>query len=580
MGIGRQLLRLYTSVYEGASGYLARKLKHNFYLYLAGLFTLFILLDGFALHRILEMRHRAYDLVIRSRIVRPSPDPDIVIVDVNEASLAAMATDYGRWPWPRQVFGEFLEHLERQRPRAVVFDILFSDPDVFNPDSDAYFGQAVAATDNTFFPLLRLPPESDRLSEVRPGAIPGVTPIAGVAQPDRTVAVVLPYFRAMLESGRLGTHNIYPDRDGIARSYRLYHDVYGWKLPSLPLRVGQVLGWTVTDRQDILLNWRGKPFTYRYVTFSDVYLDMLSKERRRPPDEFRGKIVLIGSTAPSLFDIKPTSMDRQFPGVEILATAIDNLRHDDYIRVPGTQAPVLLAALVILWGTAWGFYRKVEPERFPRIFGLSQIALLGISYLTINLTRLYFNLAGPVTFGVVFFSIAKIYALATARALERNPVVESLRERGKMVGTMAVFLVRGRDEFTTGLFMRALDKAVRRLGGPPRDVGMVHGKQRGLWGLFENSLVVSWTHARDDRAEAARVEQDVQALRAALPALIERHRIGGEELEAWALHRMPLGDNGTPTPDEWRRLFAETLRRLEPAPDATGGAQAHETDNR
>jgi CHASE2 domain-containing sensor protein len=580
MGIGRTVLRLYTSVYERASGYLARKLRHNFYLYLAGLFTLFILLDGFVFHRIVEMRHTAYDVVIRSRIVRPRPDPDIVIVDINEASLAAMAKDYGRWPWPRQVLGEFLEQLEQQRPRAVVFDILFSDPDVYNPDSDAYFGEAIASTDNTFFPLLRLPPESDRLSEIKPETIPGVTPIPGMVQQDRGVAVVLPYFRAMLASGRLGTHNIYPDSDGVARSYRLYHDVYGWKMPSLPLRVGQAMGWKVTDRQDILLNWRGKPFTYRYVTFSDVYFDMLSRERKRPADEFRDKIILIGSTAPNLFDIKPTSMDKQFPGVEILATAIDNLRHDDSIRVPGSLVPVLLAALLILWGTGWGFYRNVEPERFAQVFGLSQVALLGVSYLTINLTRLYFNLAGPVTFGVVYFSIAKIYAVATARALERNPVVESLRERGKMVGTMAVFLVRGRDEFSTGLLVHALDKAVRRLGGPPKDVATLRGKQRGLWGVFENSLVVSWTHPRDDPAEAARVEQDVQALRAALPGLIEENRIGGEELAASALHQTPLGDHGTPTPDEWRLLFAETLRRLEPVKEATGGAQAYETDKR
>jgi hypothetical protein len=86
--------------------------------------------------------------------------------------------------------------------------------------------------------------------------------------------------------------------------------------------------------EDMLLNWRGAPFTYRYVSFSDIYNDFQSKTRQRPQDEFKGKVVLIGSTAPSLFDVKPTSMARQFPGVEILATAIDNLQHDDYIRVP------------------------------------------------------------------------------------------------------------------------------------------------------------------------------------------------------------------------------------------------------
>src|SRR3990172_6470764 len=142
------------------------------------------------------MRQAAFDTMVRYRIVAPKPDKDIVIVDINEASLAEMAKDYGRWPWPRQVMGEFLEQIEKQQPRAVVFDILFSDADVYNPDSDAYFDAAIAATNNTFFPMLRLDPESDALSEVKPAMIPGVERMSENALPDATVAVVLPHFPA------------------------------------------------------------------------------------------------------------------------------------------------------------------------------------------------------------------------------------------------------------------------------------------------------------------------------------------------------------------------------------------------
>ena len=117
---------------------------------------MFAVLDATLLHFTGEMRQAAFDTMVRYRLIVPKPDPDIVIVDVNEASLAAMAKDYGRWPWPRQVLGEFVEQVEKQRPKAVVFDILFSDADVYNPDSDAYFNDAIAATNNTFFPMLRL----------------------------------------------------------------------------------------------------------------------------------------------------------------------------------------------------------------------------------------------------------------------------------------------------------------------------------------------------------------------------------------------------------------------------------------
>jgi adenylate cyclase len=562
---GLFLIRAYLNGYRKASEFLAHKLRRNFYLYLAALFSAAVLLDVFVFHQIVDLRQRAFDLVIKNRIIKPRPDPQIVIVDVNEKSLADMAPEYGRWPWPRQVLGEFLELIQEQGPRAVVFDILFSDPDVYNPDSDAYFNEVVAASENAFFPLLRLPEQDDKLSQIKPGMIGGVRPAPGMSQQDVTVAVVLPFFSAALDSGRMGTHNIYPDKDGIVRSYRMVHEVGGWLIPSLPLRIGEALDWKLPQRQDILLNWRGKPFTYRYVTFSDVYSDLLSRERKRPQDEFSDKIVIIGSTAPSLFDIKATSMAKQFPGVEILATAIDNVKHNDFIRAPQSRIPALAAALIILWVTALGFFKDVEAERFAKVFGLSQVGLLVISYLTINLTNFYLNLTGPVLIGFVYFSIAKIYQLATARALERNLLAESLKGKGSQAATMAVFHVHGRDDTTNAVFMRALKKVVERTGTAPKDVEVLRGKQRGVFGLFDTTLVVSWVHPRDDAALAATVEREARELMSAMPGLIAANRIGGETLEEQAVHRLALGAQGTVTAAEWRHLFAETLARIEPA---------------
>ena len=450
MNLRVAILRAYSGAFRAASGFLARRLRGNFYLYLAGLFSLFALLDALVLQKVVDMRQRSYDLVVKNRIVQPAPDPDIVIVDIDERSLSAMAGEYGRWPWPRQVLGEFVEHVARQGPKAIVLDVLFSDPDVFNPDSDAYFNEVIAATPDVFFPYLRLPEKNDALSELSPASIPGAvrTPLA---QEQATVAVVLPHFDAALQAGRLGTFNVEPDVDGVVRRYPVWLDAYGWQLPSLPLRVGQALGAPVPKRQSILLNWRGKPFSYTYASFSDVYEDMLRKERRRAADEFAGRIVIVGSTAAGLGDIKATSMNRQFPGVEILATAIDNIRHDDFIRVPTSRWPYLLVALAILWATAIAFYRNVEPDLFARVFGLSQIGLLVLSYLSINLTNFFFNLTGPVFLGFVYFSIAKIYALATARALERNPVAESLRGGGSHLAAMAVVQIAGRDDTSTAI---------------------------------------------------------------------------------------------------------------------------------
>jgi CHASE2 domain-containing sensor protein len=158
------------------SAWVALRWKSNFYIYLAVIFSLFVLLDAFFFHITANMRQTAFDTMVRYRVIVPKPDKDIVIVDINEASLASMAKEYGRWPWPRQVLGEFLDHLEEQKPKAVVFDILFSDPDIYNTESDAYFNEAVSRTINAFFPMLRLDKTSDSLSEIKPGMIPGRYP--------------------------------------------------------------------------------------------------------------------------------------------------------------------------------------------------------------------------------------------------------------------------------------------------------------------------------------------------------------------------------------------------------------------
>jgi CHASE2 domain-containing sensor protein len=281
-------------------------------LYLSALLTVLVLLDASVFHVGENMRDRAFDMMVKNRIMVPKPDADIIIVDINEASLSAMSAEYGRWPWPRQVLGEFLENIEAQQPKAVVFDILFSDADVYNPDSDAYFDEVIASTQNTFFPMLRLSEANDHLSQVTPDMIPGIKRTGLIADSDtatKPIAIVLPHFEAALSSNHLGTHNIYPDKDGIVREYRLWHDENGWVLPSLPLAVaGFVENSADNLPQNMLINWRGKPFTYQFATFSDVYADMASKVKKRPPNEFKDKIVIIGSTAPSLFDLKATAM--------------------------------------------------------------------------------------------------------------------------------------------------------------------------------------------------------------------------------------------------------------------------------
>ncbi len=550
------IISIWKRSYAALSALLARCWKNTFYLYLAALFTLFAIADTSVFHFTAEMRQAAFDTMLHYRIVKPKPDPDIVIVDINEASLAAMAKDYGRWPWPRQVLGEFVEQVEKQHPKAIVFDILFSDADLYNADSDAYFDAAIAKTDNTFFPMLRLDPSSDSLSQIKASMLPGVQPAAQGVQQDATVAMVLPHFQSALNGGRLGLHNIYPDDDAVARQYLVYSADYRWKLPSLPARIGEELGWPAPQAQRVLLNWRGAPFTYQFVSFSDVFQDLTSKEKHRPDDEFKDKIIIIGSTAPSLFDIKPTPMSQMHPGVEILATAIDNFKHDDYLRFPDAHIPYLLLALAIIWVTAWGFYRGYSMGKVDFWFGASQFILIGISYASINFSTTYINLTAPVSLALSFFGFARLYSSATGKALENNSVQTSIKQIGELPATL--LLIHLDTGLLTDMAMEDIRYGLGKCGKEIKSVELINGGQKGLWSLFEKTYAVSWVSSADDRMAGERVRQDAEAVLAVLPRLLRNHLMNTDNVASWYMHHGMI-TGGEKAKASWRVLFAEAL---------------------
>ncbi len=539
-----------------AADMVGRRLRQSFFLYLAAVFTVIAVVDASSLHFFSGMRQSSFDTMLRLRFNVPRPDPDIVIVDIDEKSLAAMAQDYGRWPWPRQVLAEFLEKVEAQKPRAVVFDVLFSDPDIQNPDSDAYFNSTIGATANTFLPMLRLDASHDALSELPADHIPGVVQ-GEAAVPGARLAMIIPPFEAAQKAGHLGTHNVYPDSDGVVRRYPVYIDAQGWKIPALPLVVAQAAGKGGDAPETLLLNWRGKPFTYHYVSFSDVYLDMQKEKPSRAANEFAGKTLIIGSTAAGLLDVRGTPLDRQFPGVEILATAIDNMEHGDWLRAPEARLFYLGLVLLIIWGTAYAFWKHGASTRLDKVYGFSQLILLGFSYATVNAGNVYINLSGPVFLGALYFSVARIYAFATARALDSSLVARVDASGAALRGLMVVlrFQVETREEAA----IAKLAARIEREGQHDSGVEYVQGRQKGLWRLFENTLIVCWRHASDDDAAWALIRAEADAI------VKNLEKLAGEAGVAVALPVKDVvvyraeGRIRGDTPEDWQALLAATL---------------------
>jgi adenylate cyclase len=134
--------------------------------------------------------YASYDQMLKQRLWTPPLDPKIVVVDIDEASLSKLNAEFGRWPWPRETLAGALEWLESKGTNAVVFDILFSDLDATHPSSDQAFADAVSQSKNSFFPILRLNPINDGISQIRADQLTGFAQALNDKAPVPTLAVI------------------------------------------------------------------------------------------------------------------------------------------------------------------------------------------------------------------------------------------------------------------------------------------------------------------------------------------------------------------------------------------------------
>ncbi|MCU0759830.1 MAG: CHASE2 domain-containing protein [Steroidobacteraceae bacterium] len=419
----RHLARLLTR----PLGWLSERLGNRFYLVLA---ALVVAATGLAIATgtDLGMKSQAYDLVMRNRFRTPAPDPRIVLVDIDEASLAAMAPEYGRWPWPRTVMAELVEGLAQAGVAAVVFDVVFADLDRGQPDSDQHLRDVAASHPQTYFAMIRLDAANDRLSRLELAHLAGVTPLPD-AVPGATAAAVVPYFFDVLDGRRLGTINLFAGRDGIARTYHVHRDVHGYRMFSLAANVVAGLGGELPASPDILLNWRGPPPAYRSVPFHLLHQQLLRGTGELAAG-LADRIVIVGSTAPALFDIRPTPVAQAHTGVEILATAMDNLRNRDYLKeLPDWIYFLVAAGAVFLLAAA--FRNNVDELLLRTAFTVMQGAFLALTYLFLNYTTWFVDLTAPFTAAFAYFILAGFYHRVLVLRRNGHPWLSSALDPGR-----------------------------------------------------------------------------------------------------------------------------------------------------
>ena len=378
-------------------------------------FSVWVLLDVLVIRFTSGMARSSFDAMVRARVVAAAPDPRMVIIDIDEATLARMAPEFGRWPWPRDTLATVLDHIEKQQPAAIAWDIIFSDADRLSPGGDAAFNAAVARSQHSHFAVTRLPAANDSTSALTRAQLPGLwaTP-ATSSQRTSTVALIAPVLPAVA-AARMGFNNGYPDADGVLRRYR-YRETLpdGSQIQSLAAAVASSL---IPDGKDAarharfdkdeLIAWRKAPEAYPRINFADVFAQAEGEKPLAPVPSFAGKVVLVGATAASLHDIHPTPLSPLQAGVESLATAIDNAVNQRVVHELPRWLQAALAIALCMGIALWVQLKSID-SLAPALVALP-LALLGVGYLSLNGAPIFLDLHLAAALALLFLAVLRYW---------------------------------------------------------------------------------------------------------------------------------------------------------------------------
>ncbi|MGH7256960.1 MAG: CHASE2 domain-containing protein, partial [Nitrospiraceae bacterium] len=226
---------------------------------------------------------KALDHLIRGHANPKQAHPDIVLVAIDESSLDA----FGRWPWPRDRHGYIVRFLKQAGAKAVVFDVMFFEPDENAIEFDESFAQDVKAAGNVFLPLHFQGPKetvsTEYLAKARIAVEGDLSRAGGMLGPDLGLKLPL---AGLAEGARgLGFINLTADSDGPTRRIPLIGRFGDAAVPHLSLAVaGNLLGIEkvviqgdslrvaertvpLTPEGALLLNWHG-PLEGTYPTYA------------------------------------------------------------------------------------------------------------------------------------------------------------------------------------------------------------------------------------------------------------------------------------------------------------------------
>jgi adenylate cyclase len=328
-----------------------------------------------------EIRLRTFDfyqsLRPRQTVARP-----VTIVDIDETSLK----EIGQWPWPRTIVADLVTQLSQLGAVAIAFDVIFAEPDRMSPSIAAASFRNL--DDDTRNKLRSLPSNDEVLAEaiqrsrVVVGQVGSATPVPrseteaalptgfAVKGPDPSPFLVT--FAGLLRNvpaieqaaaGR-GVFSILPERDGIVRRVPIIMQAQGAMVPSLSMELLRA----VADSGAILVradeagvqsvavpglelptDQNGRLWVHfnrhdpgRYISANDVLQGRVSR------DNVERKLVLIGTSAAGLLDVKTTPVAAAMPGVEVHAQILESALANSLLTYPSYAIGAELVVAVVV----------------------------------------------------------------------------------------------------------------------------------------------------------------------------------------------------------------------------------------
>ena len=344
-----------------------------------------------------SLSNASINMLFRLRGELPAPD-DIVIVAIDDASLQRI----GKYPWARGVIAEGLDKISAAEPRAVGIDVIYAEESEAEED-DERLATAIKKSGRVVLPTQLFESVNEN----------GQIEIAWLRP--------LPEFEANAAS--LGHAHAAPDVDGTLRTIQLAKsDEKGnrfWAFGLEILRVAEKIapndfeekpdalrfgahnvrllpqetedpsfsGVTLVRSNEMLINYAGAAKSFRYYSFADIIGGEIS------PETFRGKIVLIGATSPTLGDAQVTpfmhyagSGEREggqaMPGVEVHANIINTIKNQLSLQFLPDFGAYLVAFLIVISATL--AVKWLEGWRQVALLALILLAIVVGSLLAFN----------------------------------------------------------------------------------------------------------------------------------------------------------------------------------------------------